>query len=162
MRHAIIGANCIIGQNVFIGEGVVIGDNVKIQNNVSIYKGVEIADHAFIGPSVVFTNILNPRSFIERKSKFMSTYVKKGATIGANSTIICGNEIGKFAMVGAGSIVSSDIDDFVLAYGQPAKKVSFISEVGFKLEFDHLGKARCIHSDDLYVYAGGKVKKYEE
>lgn len=125
---AIIGKNCIIGQNVFIGNNVRIGDNVKIQNNVSVYEGVEIQDDAFIGPSVVFTNVMNPRSFINRKNEFKTTLVEKGASIGANSTIICGNKIGSYSFIGAGSVVTKDIESEYLYYGNPAKRIKPINK----------------------------------
>ncbi len=131
-----IGKNCIIGQNVFIGNGVIIGNGVKIQNNVSVYDGVVIDDDVFIGPSVVFTNVINPRAFIERKTEFLKTTIKKGATIGANATIVCGNTIGKYAMVGAGSLVCKNINGFELWYGNPAIKQNCIDRFGNKLNFN--------------------------
>ncbi len=134
--QAKIGKNCNIGQNVFIGNGVIIGNGVKIQNNVSVFGGVNIDDDVFIGPSAVFTNVLNPRAFIERKSEFLETNVKKGATIGANATIVCGNTIGKYAMVGAGSLVTKNINAFELWYGNPAKKQNWVDRFGNKLKFN--------------------------
>jgi UDP-2-acetamido-3-amino-2,3-dideoxy-glucuronate N-acetyltransferase len=134
--QAIIGKNCVIGQNVFIGKGVKIGNGVKIQNNVSVFEGVEIEDDVFIGPSVVFTNVINPRAFIERKNEFLKTVIKKGATIGANATVICGNVIGKFAMIGAGSVITKEVKDFELWYGNPAKKKSWVDRFGNKMQFD--------------------------
>lgn len=125
-----IGKNCTIGQNVFIGKNVKIGAGVKIQNNVSVFDGVEIEDDVFIGPSVVFTNVLNPRAFIEQKNQFLKTIVKKGATIGANSTILCGNTIGKFAFIGAGSVVTKSVKDFELWYGNPAQKKGMVNQFG--------------------------------
>lgn len=133
-KNAKIGNDCIIGQNVNIGPGVKIGNNVKIQNNVSIYSGVIIEDDAFIGPSVVFTNVINPRSFIERKNEFQSTIVEKGASIGANSTIICGNRIGEYAFVGASSLVTKDVDCHALAYGSPARIKGYVNEEGDIIE----------------------------
>lgn len=127
---AIIGANCNIGQNVFIGKNVKIGNGVKIQNNVSVYEGVTIEDEVFIGPSVVFTNILNPRAFINRKSEYKPTLVKKGATLGANSTIVCGNNIGEFSLIGAGSVLTKSTDDFELWYGNPATKKGTVDKEG--------------------------------
>jgi UDP-2-acetamido-3-amino-2,3-dideoxy-glucuronate N-acetyltransferase len=118
MAHAMIGENCILGQNVFVASRVKIGDGVKIQNNVSIYEGVEIEDDVFVGPSVVFTNVINPRSFIERKNEYKKTIINKGASIGANATIVCGNTIGKFAMIGAGAVVCNDVPDFALVCRQ--------------------------------------------
>ncbi len=132
-KGAAIGSNCKLGQNVFIGEGVVIGDNVKIQNNVSIYKGVIIEDDVFIGPSVVFTNVINPRAFIERKDEFKTTLIKKGASIGANATIVCGVNIGEYSMIGAGSVVTKNVDDFSLAYGVPAIEEGKIDKDGNKV-----------------------------
>lgn len=123
-----IGKNCNIGQNVFIGEGVKIGNNVKIQNNVSVYSGVEIEDDVFVGPSVVFTNVIKPRSFINKKKLYLSTIVKKGATLGANSTIICGNSIGEYSFVGAGSVVTKNVPNNILVYGNPARKKSDIDK----------------------------------
>jgi len=133
MSNTKIGYNCILGQNVYVGEGVVIGDNVKIQNNVSIYKGAIIKDDVFIGPSVVFTNVINPRSYIERKNEFKKTIIEKGASIGANSTIVCGHIIGKYSFVGAGTIVTKDILDYALCYGNPFKQKGWICECGNKL-----------------------------
>ncbi len=135
-KNVNIGKNCTLGQNVFIGEGVKIGNNVKIQNNVSIFKGVVIEDDAFIGPSVVFTNVLIPRSFINQKKKFKKTLIKKGSTIGANSTIICGNNIGKYSFIGAGSLVTSTIKDNEIGYGTPYKKKGTISKLG-KIKYEN-------------------------
>ena len=130
----IIGENCVLGQNVFIGKGVRIGNNVKIQNNVSIYDGVTIKDDVFIGPSVVFTNILIPRSFINQKKKFVKTIVRKGSSIGANSTIICGNNIGEYSMIGAGSLVTKNIQSYSLYYGHPAEFKNKIDKNGKKIK----------------------------
>jgi UDP-2-acetamido-3-amino-2,3-dideoxy-glucuronate N-acetyltransferase len=127
--RAKIGNNCKIGQNVFVGEGVKIGNNVKIQNNVSVYSGVKIEDDVFIGPSVVFTNVIKPRSFINKKKKYATTIIKKGATLGANSTIICGNNIGQYSFVGAGSVVTSDVLKNTLVYGNPAKSKKKIKKI---------------------------------
>lgn len=125
-----IGKNCVIGQNVFIGKNVKIGNGVKIQNNVSVYEGVEIEDDVFIGPSVVFTNVINPRAFIERKTEFKPTIIKKGATLGANSTIICGHDIGAYAFIGAGSVLTKAVQDFELWYGNPATKHGMVDKEG--------------------------------
>lgn len=130
----IIGENCNIGANVFIEKGVRIGTGVKIKNNIAIYSGVEIEDDVFLGPSCVFTNVINPRAFISRKHEFKKTIVKKGATIGANSTIICGHSIGKYSMIGAGTVVTHDVDDYCLVIGNPGKKVCFVCECGCKLD----------------------------
>jgi len=132
-ENAIIGKNCIIGQNVNIGPSVQIGNNVKIQNNVSVYTGVGIEDDVFIGPSVVFTNVINPRAFIEKKEEFKNTAIKKGASIGANATIICGVVIGEYAMIGAGSVVTKDVDDFSLVYGSPAIEHGKVDKEGNKI-----------------------------
>jgi UDP-2-acetamido-3-amino-2,3-dideoxy-glucuronate N-acetyltransferase len=128
-----IGKNCVIGQNVFIGKNVKIGNGVKIQNNVSVYEGVEIENDVFIGPSVVFTNVINPRAFIERKAEFKPTIVKKGATLGANSTIVCGHDIGAYAFIGAGSVITKAVQDYELWYGNPAKKQGKVDKEGNKL-----------------------------
>jgi len=129
----VIGENCSFGQNVFIGKNVKIGNGVKIQNNVSIYEGVEIKDDVFIGPSVVFTNIINPRAFINRKTEFILTLIEKGASIGANSTIICGNKIGKYALIGAGSVITKNVNDFELWFGNPAIKKGMVNKEGNKI-----------------------------
>ncbi|MDA8692834.1 N-acetyltransferase [Saprospiraceae bacterium] len=159
MSMSRIGVGCIIGQNVFIASDVKIGDRVKVQNNVSIYKGVTCEDEVFIGPSVVFTNVINPRSFIERKDAYKPTLVKTGATIGANVTVICGNVIGTYAMVGAGAVVSKDIPAYGLAIGHPARVVGWVSEAGIKLDFNQDNKAICEEGGDVYILNGGIVKK---
>lgn len=128
-----IGKNCNIGQNVYIDKGVTIGNNVKIQNNVSVYNGVFIEDDVFLGPSCVFTNVINPRSFIERKNEFKKTIVKKGASIGANATIVCGNTIGQYAFVGSGAVVTKDVPDYALVVGNPSKIIGYVCECGNKL-----------------------------
>jgi len=135
MNKSSIGKNCNIGQNVVVSPNVNIGDNVKIQNNVSVYTGVEIQNNVFVGPSVVFTNIKNPRSEINRRKEFIKTLVKEGATLGANSTIICGVTIGKYALIGAGTVVTKDIKDYALVVGNPGKQVGWVSEFGHKLHF---------------------------
>lgn len=132
MPGAVIGERCQLGQNVFVDNNVFIGNGVKIQNNVSVYNGVVLEDDVFVGPSVVFTNVLNPRSFIERKAEFRTTLVKKGATIGANATIVCGVVIGQFAMIGAGAVVTKDVPDHALVVGNPAKQVGWVNEEGNK------------------------------
>lgn len=133
MPHAKIGKNCILGQNVMIGSDVVIGNNVKIQNNVSVYTGVEIKDNVFLGPSCVFTNVINPRAFIERKAEYRKTIVKEGATIGANATIICGITIGKYALVGAGAVIREDVKDYALMVGVPARQIGWVCKCGVTL-----------------------------
>ena len=134
MANCQIGDNCTIGQNVMIGPKVKIGNGCKIQNNVSIYEGVELGNNVFCGPSSVFTNVINPRAFINRKDEFKKTYVGDGATLGANSTIICGNKIGKFALIGAGAVITKDVRDYALMVGVPAKRIGWVSEQGIKME----------------------------
>ncbi len=150
MPGARIGENCIIGQNVFIGNNVMIGNNVKIQNNVSVYTGVTCEDDVFIGPSVVFTNVINPRSFIERKEEYKTTTISKGASIGANSTIICGNIIGAYAMIGAGAVITSDVPGYALYYGNPARQHGWVSKTGIRLNFAN-GEAFCIEENRKYL-----------
>jgi UDP-2-acetamido-3-amino-2,3-dideoxy-glucuronate N-acetyltransferase len=157
MAHAMIGENCILGQNVFVASRVKIGDGVKIQNNVSIYEGVEIEDDVFVGPSVVFTNVINPRSFIERKNEYKKTIIKKGASIGANATIVCGNTIGKFAMIGAGAVVCNDVPDFALVVGNPARQIAWVSMYGNKLIFNEKNIAYCEEENTTYVLENGSV-----
>ena len=158
MEKSTIGKNCNIGQNVVVSPNVSIGNNVKIQNNVSVYTGVEIQNNVFVGPSVVFTNIKNPRSEINRRKKYIKTLVKEGATLGANSTIICGVSIGKYALIGAGTVVTKDIKDYALVIGNPGKQVGWISEFGHKLEFS-AGSALCSESGVKYILANEEVKK---
>lgn len=143
MRDCIIGEKCNIGQNAVISSGVILGSNVKIQNNVSIYSGVTCEDDVFLGPSCVFTNVINPRSHINRKNEYKPTIVKKGASIGANATIVCGHSIGKYAMIGAGTVVTKDIPDFALVVGNPARFARWICKCGEKLNFDFCGNACC-------------------
>ena len=154
MPHATIGKNCVIGQNVFIGRGVRIGNNVKIENNVSVFEGVTLEDDVFCGPSCVFTNVVNPRSRVSRRHEFKPTLVKKGATIGANATIICGHTIGRYAFIGAGAIVTKDILDYAMVYGNPARLEGWVCECGAKLDFDQKGTAKCSK-------CGKKYKKQE-
>ena len=137
MPDSTIGRNCVLGQNVFVGKNVVIGDNCKIQNNVSLYDGVECQNNVFVGPSVVFTNVINPRSFIERKDEFKKTILYEGTSIGANATIICGNSIGKYSLVGAGSVVNRDVNDFELVVGNPIRRIGWIDKTGLKLDFSN-------------------------
>lgn len=141
MSGCVIGNDCVIGQNVFVASTVKIGHRVKIQNNVSLYDGVICEDDVFVGPSAVFTNVINPRSAINRKSEFLPTHIEKGATIGANTTIVCGHRIGKYAFIGAGSVVTKDVPDYALWMGNPAKPCGWVGEDGHKLVFDASGKA---------------------
>jgi len=159
MPKAIIGNQCNIGQNVYIDNNVTIGNGVKIQNNVSVYNGVIVEDDAFLGPSIVFTNVNNPRSFIERKNEFRVTRVKKGASIGANATIVCGNTIGEYAFVGAGSVVTKEVKNFSLVIGNPARHSAWMSAFGHKLEFDKGGHATCPESGQRYRLEDGVVTK---
>ena len=158
MPHTTIGKDCTIGQNVFIGENVNIGNNVKIQNNVSVFDGVTLEDEVFCGPSCVFTNIKSPRSSIAQRDNFMPTLVKKGATIGANATIICGNTIGKYALIGAGSVITSDVADYALVYGNPARINGWVCECGKKIDFKETDKGRCSQCGKHYVRQETKGK----
>jgi len=157
MKNAKIGHNCIIGQNVFISEGVIIGNNVKIQNNVSIYKGVICEDDVFIGPSAVFTNVTNPRSFVERKNEFKDTIIKKGSSIGANSTIICGIILGTYSLIGAGSVVTKNVKNFEIIVGNPSKHLGWISKNGDRLKFNNSNRAICKISNDKYILENDMV-----
>ncbi len=152
-----VGADCTIGQNVYIDANVVIGNRVKIQNNVSVYHGVWIEDDVFLGPSAVFTNVINPRSFIERKHEFKKTIIRKGATIGANATIICGNEIGSYALVGAGAVVTKPVLAYALVVGNPARQTGWVSEAGHPLSFDPNGDASCPETGKRYKLTDGCV-----
>jgi UDP-2-acetamido-3-amino-2,3-dideoxy-glucuronate N-acetyltransferase len=162
MPGAVIGTNCIIGQNVFIGNGVLIGDGVKIQNNVSLYNGVSIEDDVFIGPSAVFTNVINPRSFVERKNEFKKTLICRGASIGANATIICGVQIGKFSMIGAGSVATKSFPDYSLAYGNPAVRHGWVSKKGYSLVFNDMGEAICKGTGEPYFLYRDNVQPATE
>jgi UDP-2-acetamido-3-amino-2,3-dideoxy-glucuronate N-acetyltransferase len=159
MNGSEIGEKCNIGQNVVISPGVKLGRNVKVQNNVSIYTGVICEDDVFLGPSMVFTNIINPRSAIVRKENYLTTIVEKGASIGANSTIICGNKIGTFAFIGAGSVVTKEVKPYSLVVGNPARQTGWMSEYGHKLIFDNKGIATCPESKERYRIENGKVSK---
>ncbi len=159
MKGAVIGKNCNIGQNVVVSPGVVIGNNVKIQNNVSIYTGVICEDDVFLGPSCVFTNVINPRSAIIRKDQYRATVVKKGATIGANATIVCGNEIGEYALIGAGAVITKKVPPYALFVGNPARQVGWVSEYGHKLIFNQSMLAICKESGDVYELDQTGVKK---
>lgn len=153
-----IGRNCRIGQNVMIGPNVKVGNNVKIQNNVSVYEGVEIEDDVFCGPSMVFTNVINPRAFIERKHEFRKTLVKRGATIGANATIICGVTIGEYAFIGAGAVVTRDVPPYALVVGVPARQIGWVCQCGVRLEFNN-NKAICKSCGKRYIIEEGRVKE---
>jgi UDP-2-acetamido-3-amino-2,3-dideoxy-glucuronate N-acetyltransferase len=161
MSKSIIGSNCNVGQNVVISPGVQLGQNVKVQNNVSIYTGVTCEDDVFIGPSAVFTNVINPRSAINRRDAYQQTIVKKGATIGANATIVCGNNIGEYAFIGAGAVVTKEVKPYALLVGNPARHLGWISEFGHRLKFDEFGLAVCKESKEVYQLVEGVVKKIE-
>lgn len=154
-----IGKNCNIGQNVVVSPEVVLGDNVKVQNNVSIYTGVTCEDDVFLGPSMVFTNVINPRSAVNRRGQYARTLVKKGASIGANATIVCGHDIGKYAFIGAGAVVTKEVPDYALVVGNPARQVGWMSEFGHKLDFNTEGFAECSESGQRYKLENGKVKR---
>ena len=159
MTGAIIGENCNLGQNVVVSPGVILGNNVKVQNNVSIYTGVKCEDNVFLGPSMVFTNIVNPRSAVIRKDQYVETPVGEGASIGANSTIICGNSIGKFSFIGAGAVVTKDVEPYSLVIGNPVRHAGWMSEYGHRLEFDDEGKAKCPESGEIYRLSDSRVSK---
>ena len=157
MTGAVIGKSCNIGQNVVISPEVVLGNNVKIQNNVSVYTGVVCEDDVFLGPSCVFTNVINPRSAVNRRGQYLKTKVGKGATIGANATIVCGHDIGEYAFIGAGAVVTKDVPPYALLVGNPAVQKGWMSEYGHKLEFDADGNAVCPESGQCYHLENGKV-----
>ncbi len=159
MSDCIIGERCNIGQNVVISPQVELGTNVKVQNNVSIYTGVICEDDVFLGPSMVFTNITNPRSAIVRRDSYAKTLVKKGASIGANATIVCGNTIGAYALIGAGTVVTKPVEDYALIVGNPGKQIGWVSEYGHRLHFDKDNQAICPESKEKYTLINNKVKK---
>jgi UDP-2-acetamido-3-amino-2,3-dideoxy-glucuronate N-acetyltransferase len=159
MPDCTIGVQCNIGQNVVVSPEVILGDNVKVQNNVSIYTGVICEDDVFLGPSMVFTNVVNPRSAINRRGSYSKTIVKKGASIGANATIVCGHNIGKFAFIGAGAVVTKTIPDYALVVGNPARQVGWMSEFGHRLEFDKNNEAICLESNEVYILKNNAVRK---
>ncbi len=161
MPDCTIGVQCNIGQNVVVSPEVILGDNVKVQNNVSIYTGVICEDDVFLGPSMVFTNVVNPRSAINRRGSYSKTIVKKGASIGANATIVCGHNIGKFAFIGAGAVVTKTIPDYALVVGNPARQVGWMSEFGHRLEFDKNNEAICLESNEVYILKNNAVRKNE-
>lgn len=159
MSGCIIGENCNIGQNVVVSPEVVLGRNVKVQNNVSIYTGVICEDDVFLGPSMVFTNVVNPRSAVNRRGQYARTVVKKGATIGANATIVCGHDIGEYAFVGAGAVVTKEVLPYALVVGNPARQIGWMSEYGHRLNFDENGIAICPESAEKYILENGRVRK---
>ncbi len=159
MPNCTIGENCNIGQNVVVSPDVVLGNNVKIQNNVSIYTGVICEDDVFLGPSMVFTNVTNPRSAVNRRGQYAKTTVKKGASIGANATIVCGHDIGEFAFIGAGAVVTKHIPAYALVVGNPAKQIGWMSEYGHRLQFNEAGIAECPESKEKYELKNGTVTK---
>lgn len=159
MSNCKLGENCNLGQNVVISPKVVLGKNVKVQNNVSIYEGVTCDDDVFLGPSMVFTNVINPRSAVNRKSEYLTTHVGKGATIGANATIVCGHDIGKYAFIGAGAVVTKTVLPYALVVGNPSKQIGWMSEYGQRLIFDDSGNARCSESGQEYKLQNNKVDR---
>jgi UDP-2-acetamido-3-amino-2,3-dideoxy-glucuronate N-acetyltransferase len=161
MTGCVIGENCNLGQNVVVSPEVTLGRNVKVQNNVSIYTGVICEDDVFLGPSMVFTNVINPRSAIKRREEYMQTIVGKGATIGANATIVCGNNIGNFAFIGAGAVVIKEVPPYALVVGNPGKQAGWMSEYGHRLRFDKEGRASCPESGEVYLLEDDQVRKLE-
>lgn len=159
MEGCTIGDDCNIGQNVVVSPGVVLGKNVKVQNNVSIYSGVICEDDVFLGPSMVFTNVVNPRSAVNRRGSYSKTLVKKGASIGANATIVCGHDIGEFAFIGAGAVVTKEVPPYALVVGNPARQTGWMSEYGHRLKFDESGIAICPESNEKYELKNGRVTK---
>ena len=159
MSGARLGENCNLGQNVLVSDDVILGNNVKVQNNVSIYTGVICEDDVFLGPSMVFTNIVNPRSAVVRKGEYIKTLVGKGASIGANATIICGNTLGEFSFIGAGAVVTKDVPPYALVVGNPGKQVGWMSEYGHRLHFDEQNLAICPESGEKYELKNGEVSK---
>ncbi|MFM7310842.1 MAG: acyltransferase [Flavobacteriales bacterium] len=158
MPNCTIGERCNIGQNVVVSPGVTLGNNVKVQNNVSIYTGVHCEDDTFLGPSCVFTNVINPRSAIFRKDEYKETRVRRGASIGANATIVCGNEIGEYALIGAGAVITKPIPAFALMVGNPARQLGWVSKAGHRLHFTNNGEAKCPETDESYVLTNGEVR----
>ena len=162
MPDCTIGLKCNIGQNVVVSPGVILGSNVKVQNNVSIYTGVICEDDVFLGPSMVFTNVINPRSGVNRRGEYARTLVKKGASIGANATIVCGHDIGSYAFIGAGAVVTKEVPDYALVVGNPARQIGWMSEFGERLEFDANGTAVCNGSGEKYILKDKKVRKLDD
>ncbi len=159
MPGAVIGTNCVIGQNVVVSSNVVLGNNVRVQNNVSVYDGVICEDDVFLGPGMVLTNVINPRSAISRKHEFKKTLIRKGASIGANATIVCGNEIGTFAFIGAGAVVTKPVPPYALIVGNPGRQAGWISEFGHRLKFDSYNKAKCKESGQEYMLENNSVTR---
>jgi UDP-2-acetamido-3-amino-2,3-dideoxy-glucuronate N-acetyltransferase len=159
MKDCVIGENCNLGQNVVVSPKVILGKNVRIQNNVSVYEGVICEDDVFLGPSMVFTNVINPRSAVSRKNEYMKTLVRKGATIGANATVVCGNEIGEYAFIGAGAVITKPVPAYALVVGNPARQIGWMSEFGQRLHFDQSGKAVCTESKEEYSLSNNRVTK---
>lgn len=157
MKDCEIGQNCNIGQNVVVSPKVKLGNNVKIQNNVSVYTGIICEDDVFLGPSMVFTNVINPRSGVIRRDEYMKTVVKKGASIGANATIVCGNDIGRYSFIGAGAVVTKEVPDYALVVGNPAKQIGWMSEYGERLNFNSEGEARCNQTGKTYILINNQV-----
>lgn len=157
MAPSVVGENCNMGQNVVVSPDVKLGNNVKVQNNVSIYTGVECEDDVFLGPSMVFTNVYNPRSAVSRKNEYRRTLVKTGATIGANATIVCGIEIGRFAFIGAGAVINRNVPDFALMVGNPGRQIGWMSKHGHRLHFDESSRAQCTETGQWYEKKDGKV-----
>jgi UDP-2-acetamido-3-amino-2,3-dideoxy-glucuronate N-acetyltransferase len=162
MSGSVIGENCNLGQNVVVSSEVTLGNNVKVQNNVSIYTGVICQDDVFLGPSMVFTNVINPRSAIKRREEYLKTLVGKGATIGANATIVCGNDIGAFAFIGAGAVVTKEVPAYALIVGNPGRQKGWMSEYGHRLDFDADGWATCSESQEKYILEKNRVRKIEK
>lgn len=161
MSGCVLGENCNIGQNVVVSPGVTLGKNVKVQNNVSIYTGVICENDVFLGPSMVFTNVINPRSAVNRKSEYLKTIVKRSATIGANATIVCGITLGEFCFVGAGAVVTKDVKPYALVVGNPSRQIGWMSEFGHRLEFDDKGRATCPESGQKYKIVDDNVSRIE-
>jgi len=159
MSNCVLGENCNIGQNVVVSPEVILGNNVKVQNNVSLYTGVVCEDDVFLGPSMVFTNVTNPRSGVNRRGQYSKTTVKKGASIGANATIVCGHDIGEYAFIGAGSVVTKHIPAYALVVGNPARQIGWMSEFGHRLNFDENGIATCLESNEKYELIDNQVRK---
>jgi UDP-2-acetamido-3-amino-2,3-dideoxy-glucuronate N-acetyltransferase len=159
MPDSHLGEGCNIGQNVVVSPGVVLGKNVKVQNNVSIYTGVVCEDDVFLGPSMVFTNVINPRSHVIRKDQYAQTFVRKGASIGANATVVCGNEIGRYALIGAGTVITKAVKPFALIVGNPGRQIGWVSEYGHRLQFDETNRATCPETNQVYELLNEKVQR---